>query len=77
VKIPDGGKYGIKIVGPDHLAYPMFTDEFDGSDGRRTLMNFDVTQRAEVATIPVGHQCLVYVARWKRFIWAIERSPGH
>jgi len=37
---PDGGMYSIKLIHPNHLNYPYLTEDFDGSDGRRTLMNF-------------------------------------
>jgi hypothetical protein len=66
--------YGIKLVTPAHLEYECFTEEFDGADGRRTLMNFSSEGNgpATAANIPVGHRSIVYVTRLGKFIWAIE-----
>jgi hypothetical protein len=66
--------YGIKLIHPEHLKYDFLTQDFDGTDGRRTLMNFsgDGKSCAIAANIPVGHRALVYVTELHKFIWAIE-----
>ena len=71
---PDGGMFGIKLILPNHLTLPYFTDYFDGSDGRLPLMNFSAQRRgpATAENIPPGHRALVYVTQIRRFIWAIE-----
>lgn len=73
---PDAGMFGIKLIGPLHLRYPVFTQLFDGTDGKQTLMNFAIDGAARAAKIPDGHRCFVYVTAdripWQRFLWAIE-----
>lgn len=71
---PDGGMYGIKLILPSHLDFDYFTKEFDGVDGKQTLINFSREGRgpAVAANIPIGHRALVYLTGQKRFIWAIE-----
>lgn len=67
--------FGIKLIKPEHLDLPHFVKDFDGRDGRHTLMNFADGDRglAIAANIPVGHRALVYVtAPVSGFIWAIE-----
>ena len=74
-KPPDGRMFGIKLIEAGHLNFDEFTCGFDGSDGRKTLMNFSIDRKRQADGIPVGHQCLVYVTKppqWGRFIWAIE-----
>jgi hypothetical protein len=70
--------YGIKLIHPDHFNYPHMTEDFDGNDGRRTLMNFsgDNNSRSIAANIPVGHRALVYVINDHKFVWAIEYIGG-
>ena len=72
---PDHGMFGIKLIKPEHLDMPHFAMDFDGRDGRRTLMNFADGDRglAIAGNIPVGHRALVYVtAPISGFVWAIE-----
>jgi len=65
--------FGIKLIQQRHLEMPVFTHDFDESDGRSPLMNFNVAGKSYVAGIPVGHRCLVYVTSpWRRFLWAVE-----
>lgn len=71
---PDGCMFSIKLVHPGHLDHPHQTDDFDGTDGRRTLMVFSSEGKspAVAANIPVGHRAIVYVTGHQKFIWAIE-----
>lgn len=71
---PDHGMYSIKLIHPDHLKCPYFTDDFDGGGGRWPLMNFtsDGNGPAVAARVPIGHRALVYVIHLQKFIWAIE-----
>lgn len=66
--------YSIKLIHPNHLKYPYFTEDFDGQDGRLPLMNFSAEGNGpSIATnLPIGHRSLVYVIQHQKFIWAIE-----
>lgn len=66
--------YSIKLIHPNHLNYPYFTQDFDGSDGRLPLMNFTSEGNGPsiAARIPIGHRALVYVIHLQKFIWAVE-----
>jgi len=66
--------FSIKLIHPNHLKYPYFTDDFDGTNGRRPLMNFTGNDRGRsiAARLPIGHRSLVYVIHHQRFVWAIE-----
>ena len=54
---PDGGMYGIKLILPAHLDIPHFVEDYDGADGRRTLMNFPDGPRGETiaADLEINH----------------------
>ena len=69
---PDKGMYGIKLIHPNHLKHPYLTEDFDRTDGRKTLMNFggDGNSPAIAANIPIGHRALVCVINHRKFIWA-------
>lgn len=72
---PDQGLFGIKLILPAHLQHAFFTDDFDGRDGKRTLMNFADSGNgpAIAANIPIGHRSLVYCTKpIGGFLWAIE-----
>ena len=64
---PDGGMFGIKLVGAVHPEFP-----FCGRDGKPTLMNFpDSLEGRRIATsIPIGHKSLVYLMHPVKHFWA-------
>ena len=76
---PDGGMFGIRIVGPGHLTLPFFRDDFDGTDGKYTLMNFSDEGKSPqiAANIPVGHRSFIYQTKpIMRFTHAFEYIGG-
>jgi hypothetical protein len=67
---PNGGMFGIKLVGADHPAFP-----FHQKEATPALMNFpdSAEGRRIAAGVPIGHKSLVYLmAPVKRFYTAIE-----
>lgn len=68
---PNGGMFGIKLVGPDHTAF-----DFHRMGAEPTaLMNFPDSPagRKIASSVPIGHKSLVYLmAPRKRFASAIE-----
>ena len=68
--IHPAGMFGIKLVGPQHKAFPFF-----GREGKPALMNFPNSPEGKrlAAAIPIGHKSLVYLMHPVKHFWtAIE-----
>jgi hypothetical protein len=57
--------FSIKLVHPQHFigGYPFFSDDYDGTDGRKTLMNFSKESRHYADKIRFGDKAIVYVTQ--------------
>jgi hypothetical protein len=67
---PNGGMFGVKLVGAVHPGFPFF-----GRAGNPAVMNFPSSRegRRIAAEVPIGHRSLVYLmSPVKRFWTAIE-----
>jgi len=64
---PNGGMFGIKLVGETHPTLGFF-----GIDGNPTLMNFPDNDKGRrlAALVPIGHKSLVYLMAPAKRIWA-------
>jgi len=50
-----------------HLSFPEFTEDFDGTDGRRTLMNLKSSWVKQARNLPNGTRFLVWVRQSRTF----------
>jgi hypothetical protein len=64
--------YSIKLVSPHHMKREAYTEPYDGTDGKYTLMNFKSADPRLAERLPVGHQSLVYVTGEQKFVMVIE-----
>src|SRR5947209_2548254 len=64
--IHPAGMFGIKLVGPQHKAFPFF-----GREGKPALMNFPNSPEGKrlAAATPIGHKSLVYLIHPVRRFW--------